>query len=161
MAAVTAIALVAALLSSRSIDPLRGDSAEYLYFDPSRTVGYPAFLWVVKTVTGKVGLAVPMQMLVLAGSLLALGWSFHRFVGRPAVSFVFYLLLVAQAGMWFLSDFLMTEALATALVALWCAELLRLTREPFAGRRYLLIALSALATMVRPSLLPLFLGSAL
>lgn len=160
MAAMTAIALVATFLSSRSINPLRGDSAEYLYFDPSRTVGYPAFLWLVQAATGKVGLAVPAQLILVAGSLLYLGWNFQRVVGRPAVSLLFYLLVVAQAGMWFLSAFLMTEALATALVALWSAELLRLLKRPDARGAFWPILLSAIATTVRPSLLPLFFGTA-
>lgn len=161
MAAMTAIALVAAFLSSRSINPLRGDSAEYLYFDPSRTVGYPAFLWLVQAVTGKVSLAVPAQLIFVAASLLYLGWSFQRAVGRPTVSLVFYILVVAQAGMWFLSAFLMTEALATALVALWSAELLRSLKRPDSRGTFWLVLLSAVATVVRPSLLPLFLGTAL
>lgn len=161
MAAMTAIALVAAFISSRSINPLRGDSAEYLYFDPSRTVGYPAFLWLVQAVTGKVSLAVPVQLIFVAASLLYMGWSFQRVVGRPAVALLFYMLVVAQAGMWFLSAFLMTEALATALVTLWSAELLRLLKRPDSRLTFWPVLLSAVATMVRPSLLPLFFGTAL
>ena len=161
MTVMTAIALAIALFASRTINPLRGDSAEYLYFDPSRTVGYPAFLWAVRALTGEVKFAVSIQLVLLAASLLQLGWSFHKFVLRPAASLAFYALLVAQAGMWFLSDFLMTEALATALVALWCAELLRASQTPSSRKVVWLVALSAIATMVRAPLVTLFLGTAL
>lgn len=150
---------LAVLWMTSSVNPLRGDSAEYLYFDPSRTVGYPAFLSLFRLATGHVALAVPAQILLLATSLLLLSWSFHRLVGRPAYSIAFQLLILANAGMWFTAAFLMTEALSTALVALWCAQLLHMVRSPRGCR--LLIVISCVATMVRPSLLPLFFGTAL
>jgi hypothetical protein len=161
LATVTFASAVAVLWLTRSVDPLRGDSAEYLYFDPSRTVGYPAFLALFRSVTGHVALAVPAQILLLAGSLLLLGWEFHRLVRRPGYTIAFQLLLLANAGMWFTSAFLMTEALSTALVALWCARLLRMFRTPGASGYGLLVAISCIATMVRPSLIALFFGTGL
>ena len=161
LAAMTFGSAIAVAWFTRSIDPLRGDSAEYLYFDPSRTVGYPAFLALFRSVTGHVTLAVPAQILLLGGSLFLLGWSFHRLVRRPAYTIAFQLLLLANAGMWFTSAFLMTEALSTALVALWCAQLLRIFREPGAKGYGLLITISCLATMIRPTLIALFFGTAL
>jgi hypothetical protein len=160
LAAMTAVALLLALWASRGINPLRGDSAEYLYFDPSRTVGYPAFLGLVRLTTGQVALAVPAQMILLAGSLLILGLSFHKFCGRPALSFAFQAIVLGQAAMWFASAFLMTEALSTALVALWCAQLLRAMKAPSLRGAALLVAISALATIVRPSFVALFFGTA-
>ncbi len=160
LAAMTVVALLLALWASRGINPLRGDSAEYLYFDPSRSVGYPAFLWLVRATTGQVALAVPAQMILLAGSLLLLGWSFYQWCGRPAFSFVFQAIVLGQAGMWFASAFLMTEALSTALVAIWCAQLVRTMNAPSLRGAALLVAISALATMVRPPLVALFFGTA-
>lgn len=159
LAALSAGAALAALFLTASVNPLRGDSAEYLYFDPSRSVGYPAFLSFFRLATGHVALAVPGQILLLATSLLLLSWSFHRLVRRPAYTIGFQLLILANAGMWFTSAFLMTEALSTALVALWCAQLLRMTQKPHSYG--LLVAISCVATMVRPSLLALFFGTAL
>lgn len=161
LAALTFGTAIAALWFTRSVDPLRGDSAEYLYFDPSRTVGYPAFLSFIRMTTGRVALAVPAQILLLATSLLLLGWSLHRLVRRPAFTICFQLLLLANAGMWFTSAFLMTEALSTALVVLWCAHLLTLVRRGVVGGYGLLVAISCAATMVRPSLVALFFGTAL
>ena len=156
LAAMTLLALTLALWSTSAINPLRGDSAEYLYFDPSRPVGYPAFLWLTRLVTGKVVLAVPAQMFLLAGSLLFLGWSFHKSVGRPAISLAFQALVLSQAAMWFAAAFLMTEALSTALVAIWCAQLLRMIKAPSSRGTALLVTIAGLATMVRPSLVALF-----
>lgn len=160
LATITLSFALTALWLTRSFSPLRGDSAQYLYFDPSRTVGYPAFLEFIRVATGHVWLAVPIQLLILALSLLVLAWSFHRLVRRPAFTLAFQLLLIANAGMWLASSFLMTEGLSTALVALWCAQILHMIRDPRARYRGLL-AISCVATMVRPSLLPLFFGSAL
>jgi hypothetical protein len=160
MSAMVVVALIAALWATRTTNPLRGDSAEYLYFDPSRSVGYPAFLELVRLSTGHVAYAVQVQMVLLAGSLLFLGWSFHEFVRRPAWSLIFLTVLLIQAGMWFASAFLMTEALSTALIAIWCAQRLRMLKAPSLRGATLLVAISALATTVRPSLIALFFGSA-
>jgi hypothetical protein len=161
LAAMTLVALIVALWVTRTINPLRGDSVEYLYFDRSRTVGYPAFLELVRLSTGHVALAVQVQMILLAGALLFLGWSFHEIVRRPAWSIFFQALLLVQAGMWFSSAFIMTEALSAALVAAWCAQLLRMVQAATWRRAMSLVALSAVATTVRPSLVALFLGTAI
>ena len=161
LSTLTLCSAVAAQWLTSSIDPLRGDSAEYLYFDPSRTVGYPAFLALVRLLTGHVGVAVAAQTWLLAGSLLLLGWTFHQLVRRPVYSIGFQLLILANAGMWFSSAFLMTEALSTALVAFWCAQLLRMIKKPRGGSYGTLVAISAIGTMVRPSLVALFFGTAL
>ena len=159
MATLAFLASIAAIAITARVNPLRGDSAEYLYFDPSRTVGYPAFLALVRALTGRVALAVPFQILILGGSLLFLAWTFHQLVRRPYVSFVFLAFLLLQAGMWFASAFIMTEALSTALVACWCAQLLRMLRAPRWRGCAALIAISAAGAMVRPSLVALFIGT--
>jgi len=161
MTAMTMIALVAALWTTRAINPIRGDTYEYLFFDPSRTVGYPAFLWIVRLATGRAALAVQAQMLFLAGSLLFLGWSFHLLVRRPVFAYALQAILVGQVAIWKASAYLMTEAVSTALVAIWCAQLLRLIRRFSLAGAGLLILISGLATMVRPSLVALFFGTAL
>lgn len=161
LATMTLGVALAALWITRSTNPLRGDSAEYLYFDPSRSVGYPAFLSFFGFVTGNVALAVPAQTLLLAASLLLLGWRFHRLFRKPVYAIAFQLLVLANAGMWFTSAFLMTEALSTALVALFCAQVLLTVEKPSAAGSTMLVATSCCATMVRPSLVALFAGAAL
>jgi hypothetical protein len=154
-----AAALPAALLMTRGINPLNFDTPSYLYFQPSRTAGYPAFLWLVKLLTGHASAAVPVQMALLAASLFALGLSFHDLVGRPKLSLAFQLFLLCSPDLWRFSAELMTEALATAAVALWCAQLLRLINTPSA-KQYLLLALvSAAAMLIRPSLAVLVAGT--
>ena len=160
-AALCAVALGIALWATRGVSPLNPDTPSYLYFDPSRTVGYPAFLWLVKLLGGHAAAAVPVQMGLLALSLFLLGRSFHMLFGRPPLSLVFQVFLLASPDLWRFSAELMTEALATASVALWCAQLLRLIRRP-SPWAYLLLALIAAAGMlVRPSLMVLFAGSAI
>ena len=162
LAALTAVALLATLWTTRAMNPLRGDSYEYLYFDASRSVGYPAFLALVRLITGQVALAVPAQTMLLAGSLLILGWSIHKFGGRPSFSFAFQAIVLSLAATWHDAAFLMTEAISTALVAIWCALLLGMIKKaPSLHGAALLVAVSGLATMVRPSLVALFFGTAL
>jgi hypothetical protein len=160
-AALCAVALGIALWATRGVSPLNPDTPSYLYFDPSRTVGYPAFLWLVKLLAGHAAAAVPVQMGLLALSLFLLGWSFHELLGRPRLSLAFQVFLLASPDLWRFSAELMTEALATASVALWCAQLLQLIRRP-SRRAYLPLALiSAVGMLVRPSLMVLFAGSAI
>lgn len=161
MAIMTLAALAAALWGASSVNPLRGDSAEYLYFDRSRSVGYPAFIELVRLATGRVALGVPIQMTVLAASLLTLGISFYRLTGRPAWAIIFTAALALQPGMWFASAFLMTEALSTALVALWAAWLLRMARAPSTSDVLVLTIIAGVATLVRPPLVALFAANAL
>ncbi len=161
MATMAATVLLLALWATRTVNPLRGDTAEYLYFDPSRSIGYPAFLEVVRLTTGHIALAIPAQMMLLAGSLLLLGWSFYRFSDRPVFSLAFAAALLIQPGTWFAAAFLMSEALSTAVVAFWCAQLLRMIRAPSLRSNGLLAVIAALATMVRPSLIGLSFGTAL
>ena len=162
LAAMTVVALIAAFWITRATNPLRGDSYEYLYFDASRPVGYPAFLALVRLVTGDVVLAVPAQILLLAGSLLILSWSFHKFFERQWLSFAFHTILIGFTAMWGQSALLIAEAISTALVAIWCAQLLRMIRAtPSLRGVAVLVTVTGLATMVRPSLVTLFIGTAL
>jgi hypothetical protein len=161
LAGVTAAATLAALWTTKSVDPIRSDTASYLYFEPTRTIGYPAFLELVRLATGRVALAAPLQTLLLGGSLFLLGWAFHNFIRRPAWSFAFQALLLASPLMWKTSASLLTEALSTACVALWCAQLLRMFRRETLNGVTLLVAISAIATVIRPSMVALFLATAL
>nr|NUR37523.1 hypothetical protein [Sphingomonas sp.] len=160
LAGISVMALFLALWITRSAYPLNPDTPSYLYFDQLRTVGYPAFLWTVKATTGRVGLAVPIQMTLLAASLLLLGLSFHLFVRKASWSIAFQLLLVANPKQWDVSTAVMSDGLATVCVALWCAQLLTLIRKSsFAG--FMILGVTAAAgMMVRPPLAALFLGSA-
>ena len=160
-AGICLIALGIALWATRNISPLNPDTPSYLYFDPSRTVGYPAFLWLVKLLTGHAAAAVPLQMSLLTLSLYLLGRSFHDLVGQPRLSLAFQVFLLASPDLWRFSAELMTEALATATVALWCARLLRLIRRPSRRSYLLLVLIAAAGTMIRPSLVVLFAGSAI
>lgn len=161
LAAITVVALGIAWWSERGLDPLRGDSAEYLFFDPSRSVGYPAFLALIKSLTGDVGLAVVVQTAILAAALLALGLAMRDLIQRPLPILVLYLLLVGQAGLWFTAGFLMTEALSAATVAFWCALLIKMGPSPSRRGRIALVGLAAVGMMIRPPLVALVAGSAL
>ena len=161
MAAMTLIVAIAALWLTRSVDPIRSDTASYLYFEPTRTVGYPAYLELVRLLTGRVALAAPIQTLVLGAALFLLGWSFHNFARRPSWSIAFQALLLSSPLMWKTSASLLTETLATACVALWCAQLLRMFRTSSAKGVAVLVAIAAIATMIRPSMIALFPATAL
>ena len=159
LAGICAIAFFGASWLTANLSPLRPDTASYLYFDPSRPIGYPAFLSLISFFGGPV-LAVPVQMVLLAISLFLLGWSFYRWTGSAVLSVLFQLALVASPEMWKFAAAMITEAPATAAVALWCAQLLNLLLKPSARGLYVLAAISGVAVLVKPALLPMFISTA-
>jgi len=158
MAGFCLAAYLGAAWITADVSPLRPDTPSYLYFDPSRSIGYPLFLWISRQLGGAV-LAVPLQMLVLTISLFFLGLAFFKYTGRPVLSVLFQLGLVLSPEMWKFAAMLLTEATATAAVALWCAQLLRTVRAPDSRSIGFLTVISGVATLVKPSLAPLFIGA--
>src|SRR5438128_6539122 len=156
---ITVIAMIAALLGTRGMDPLRSDSASYIAFDPSRSVGYPAFIALVRLLTGNPGLVVPAQIVLLAASLMTLGRSFYDYTRRPLLSVVFQVVLISGIEVWQLSAVVLTEALAATFVAVWCAQLLQVLRSPKLSKVVVLVGLAALATTVRPPFVILFIAT--
>jgi len=156
---ITVIAMITTLLGTRGMDPLRSDSASYIVFDPSRTVGYPAFIGLVRLLAGNPGLVVPAQIILLAASLMTLGRSFYEYTRRPLLTVAFQIVLITGIELWKLSMVLLTEALAATLVAFWCAQLLQFLRAPKMSRIAVLVALAAVATMVRPAFVALFVAT--
>jgi hypothetical protein len=158
MAGLCLAAYLGAAWITAGVSPLRPDTPSYLYFDPSRPIGYPLFLWISGQLGGAV-LAVPLQMLVLTASLFLLGLAFFKYTGRPVLSVLFQLALVLSPEMWKFAAMLLTEATATAAVALWCAQLLKTVRAPALRSVGFLTVISGVAMLVKPSLVPLFIGT--
>jgi len=160
-AAICIVVLIVALWVSRDANPLRSDSPSYLFFDPSRTAGYPAFLWLIRALTGNVSLAVPVQMSLLTAALFLLGRNIYRLINRPGWSLLIQVFLVGSPELWRVSAAIMTEALATAIAALWCAQLLQAVKAPTLPAIRGLVAIAGVGMLVRPSLVGLFLGAGL
>ena len=137
------------------------DSPSYFVFDPSRTVGYPAFLWAVQFVTGSLSWAAPVQTVLVAFALFALGLAIYRATRRIAFAVAAQIALVSSVGIWSFSGVLMTEAVATSAVAFWCAILILNVFKPTLKAIALLIIFAGLATSIRPALVTLFAGTAL
>src|SRR5689334_19864708 len=156
---ITLLAMIASLWGTRGMDPLRSDSASYIAFDASRTVGYPAFIGLIRLLTGNPGLVVPAQIVLLAASLMTLGRSFYDYTRRPLLAVLFQVVLISGIELWKLSAVMLTEALGATFVAFWCAQLLQTLRAPKLSRVAVLVALAALATMVRPAFVALFVAT--
>jgi len=158
---ITVIAMIAALWGTRGMDPLRSDSASYIVFDPSRSVGYPAFVGLIRLLTGGAAWVVPAQIILLGVSLLALGRSFYDYTRRPLLTVVFQVVLISGIELWKLSAVLLTEALAATFVAFWCGQLLQFTRAPKLSGLAAMVALASVATTIRPAFVALFLATGL
>lgn len=159
LAAICATVFLVGHWLTRDVLPLRPDTAGYLYFDPSRPIGYPFFLWFVN-LFGSPVLSVTVQKLLLTISLFLLGLTFYRWSGRPILSVLFQLGLVLSPEMWKFSGGMNAEALGTAAVALWCAQLIRTLQTPSPRAIGFLSIIAGVAMLVKPSLVMLFIGTA-
>ncbi|HEX3423864.1 MAG TPA: hypothetical protein VHS33_10760 [Sphingomicrobium sp.] len=158
--AICAGALAGAIRIHLGADLLHPDSPSYYVFDPSRPVGYPAFLWLVQSLSGNVSWAAPAQTILVAIALFLLGLAIYRATRLPSLALAAQVALVSSVGIWNFSAVIMTEAVATSAVALWCAALIRNLFKPRIFAIFELIVFAAIATTIRPALGALFAGTA-
>ena len=130
------------------------DSGGYIDWYALRTPGYPAFLSLVKWLSGNLHWAGLAQLNLLLLSYLALAYHFARLLNSRACGVVLLLLLCGIVPLINLSSHIMTETLFTAMICLHLASLCFYLR-----RRSLLAAVFVGATVfliciVRPNGLP-------
>lgn len=98
-----------------------GDTPSYLYFHPSRPVGYPLFLAIVHGLAPHYRALVLVQSLVLGASIAALGVAFLRTTNSLSIAVVVELLILISKPYWENASAVMSEALSAAVLNLFCA----------------------------------------
>lgn len=127
-----------------------GDTPTYLYFHPSRPLGYPLFLAIVHVMAPHYRALTAVQALLLGGSIGALGLAFRRTTKSLAVALFVELLLVLSRPYWGNTSQVMSEALSAVVLNLFCAvAVLNIkSRRPWILYAYALLTLIGIT--VRP-----------
>ena len=137
---------------------LKHDSAGYFNASVLRTVGYPLFVHTVIGALGDVRWLVPVQLNLLLGGCLLLGWAVGRAFQAPLAGWVTGLSLLATKPILYPSWMVLSEALFIPLVCIHAATAL-LTLHTRSRTVTVAAGISAgLAIAVRPAGYSLLLG---
>ena len=121
-----------------------------MYFGEDRPVGYPAFLWLIHSLTHSYQATRYLQLILLCISLGLLAYSFRLNGGPLFLSLLLELVLFANPGLLMLADQIMADSLSAACVALLAAATVALWRGARPSLIWALIALAAFAPLLRP-----------
>jgi len=134
------------------------DTQLYTRFNEIRTVGYPVFLKTVIVLFGDLRLLVAIQLNLLLGSILILGWAVTRLVGNLLCGIVVVVVLSLNPALLTWAEQLMSEGLFIPLLLAHAAfVLLILTRFSRAAAAFAGMSLIA-AILVRPAAYSLLLN---
>ena len=134
------------------------DTALYIGFNEVRSIGYPVFLNTVIELFGNLRLLIAIQLNLLLGSILMLGWAIARMVGSLLFGIALVLVLALNPALLTSAEQVMTEGLFIPwLLAHAALVLLLLTRPSRATAAFAGVTLVA-AILVRPAAYSLLLN---
>jgi hypothetical protein len=137
---------------------LTSDTALYVGFNEVRTIGYPAFLKTVIALCGDLRLLVVIQLNLLLGSIVILGWAVARVVGSLVWGIAVVLALALNPCLLDWTQLLMTEGLFIPLLLVHAALVLLLLRQPSRAAAALAGMTLVAAILVRPAAYSLLLN---
>ena len=97
---------------------LVNDSAAYMYFDPTRPIGYPIFLYILKHTSGSYEGLRYVQLAILCISVYVSAIALFQYSGRLLIPLLFQLGALGHPGLILLTDWISRFALFLRLPAL-------------------------------------------
>ena len=134
------------------------DTGSYAGFNEVRTIGYPAFLKTVIVLFGSLRLLVALQLNLLLGSIVMLGWAVARMVGSLLWGIVLILLLALNPAELTWAELVMTEGLFISFLLAHAAFVLLLLTRPTRTTAALAGMTLVAAILVRPAAYSLLLS---
>lgn len=135
---------------------LTPDSPGYLYFTAGRPAGYPAFLWLVRHITGFYGAVRCAQAALYCAAALWLGAAAREFSASLIAALALQALLLAYPAPLQLADEIMADSLSATMTVLFAAQALRIAVAPSLCACAAAAALAGLGALVRPDNVALF-----
>jgi hypothetical protein len=129
---------------------MTADSPSYINFDTQRPIGYPVFIWAMKTVLGSYHAVIQAQLVLFCLSVAVLGHAVLRLTGALLPALALELIVVGHTGPIGLYDQIMSDSLATSLAALFMAAAIYALRTRSLGAFIALCATLAVAVTIRP-----------
>jgi hypothetical protein len=127
-----------------------GDSAGYMFFHPTRPIGYPLILWLLHGVTPDYAAVPYLQAAALGLSIGALAVALARASGRLWPGAAFAALAAGNPAYWALTPQMLSDALSAATLNLLAAVVVASIRDRGAWRYWAYALLSFVAITIRP-----------
>lgn len=134
------------------------DTALYLGFNEVRTIGYPVFLKMVAALFGDLRPLVAIQLNLLLGSIVMLGWAVARVVGSVVCGVALVLALALNPSLLTWTNQVMTEGLFIPLLLTHAAFALLLLKRPSRASAALAGTTLVAVMLVRPAAYSLLLN---
>jgi len=134
------------------------DTALYVDFNEVRTIGYPVFLKTVIALFGDLRLLVAIQLNLLLGSILMLGWAVGRVVASLLCGIVLVLVLALNPALLNWTEQLMSEGLFIPVLLAHASLVLLLLKQPSRATAALAGITLVAAILVRPAAYSLLLN---
>jgi len=129
---------------------LIGDSASYILFDMERPIGYPVFIWIVKTVFGSYLAVLWAQLALFCVSAAVLGYAVLRLTGSLLPALALELMFIGYPGPIRLYDQIQSDSLATSVAAMFMAAVIFALRTRSIGSFVAVCVTLAVAVTIRP-----------
>jgi hypothetical protein len=143
------ICIVYASIPARS-PLLFPDSTGYMYFDPTRPIGYPTFLYVVKHLTGNYDCLRYLQLIILCLSVYIAAISLSRYFRQLLVPFLFEAGVLGHPGLVRLTDSILSDSLSACTFLLFIAAVFHFGRAPTLRNYGIVCLVFAVAITFRP-----------
>lgn len=140
LAAFPLLVAVFYILASSGDPLLNPDSPGYLFFDSDRPIGYPAFLFLVKQLTGGYLLVRPLQIVLFCAAVFGVSISVSRATGSWFLPLIFQVGALGYPGPIHLANQIMSDSLSASAILLFIVALFGYARAP-SVKRYLLVCL--------------------
>ena len=146
-------ALLTAVMAAMEADTpaVSPDSREYLGFSPLRPWGYPALLKLAGLFGDPVALVPPVQIALAGGAAVFLAGTVATLTRSLLAGAAALVLLLANPVVFAYHHAILTESLATSLLTVGLALLLRLLHRPSRAWFHALCAVGALGWALRPA----------
>jgi hypothetical protein len=137
--------------ATESLPTLSPDSFSYLGWYQSRTPGYPLFLQAILMFTSDARWIVPVQLNVLLGSSMVMGWAVGRVFQSRLVGLVVCLSLFSATPVLMISWHVLTEILYAACIGFHLAAVATFLRTGSRAAALLIGCTTGAVIAVRPS----------
>ncbi len=129
---------------------LISDSPSYLYFHPSRPVGYPLFLNLLRVVWGTFAVVRFTQIFIFSLAVAVLGLAFYRYRQTFAAALALELIILAYPAPMFLANQIMADSLSAAAATFLAAAIIYFFTASTMKNLFLIGIVAAISITLRP-----------
>ncbi len=126
------------------------DSSDYINFSPMRPIGYPLFLWILKTLTGSYGLVPYLQLSLYFSAAFYCALNFYRLSQSLLLSAALIFGISLNVAFIKLSSSILTDVLGGGFLLLFLGMVFSFLHRADFKKIYGLWVIIGLACLIRP-----------